>query len=257
MIQLFEMGVSATDVIDAYGKVRTPLQLCAKHGLLDVLSFLWQKAAVRSEEHVAAAYSALRQAARFGHAACCELLLTPPSSLLDANGVACMQHRCPLHSSVHHASSLECVQVLLDKGASCLTLSYGRNALHYCCMKSDNETLRARVLHILLSTPQGLSVIDAQTQSGLTPLHLAAINNLSSCCGLLLRFGSQAVNAHSDKGNTHSVVLNGTPKCSGCCYNTVPTLLHDQYDVDGVCLLICTLALLTNMCLLIYWLLVF
>lgn len=161
--------VSATAKNEEGCLSRTPLQLAAYFGLLDVAEYLWSKAEVRSNVNDAAnaLYDAVStySASDAEQAACVRLLLAPPSPLhANSVGSSALSH---LQTAVTRRS-VEVVEVLLEALGGLWGNDVGDgddtcwNALHTACACGDNDDdACTEVVRILLNAPDAMEEIDA------------------------------------------------------------------------------------------------
>ncbi|KAJ9460410.1 Ankyrin repeat [Diplonema papillatum] len=80
---------------------------------------------------------------------------------------------------------VDCVRVLLDKGAKDIPDSDGSTPLHFAAAGGFDDVL-------LLLLDGGVGSVDAWDGAGKTPLHGAAERGHAGCCALLLRRGAAA-----------------------------------------------------------------
>ncbi|XP_011498211.1 PREDICTED: transient receptor potential channel pyrexia-like [Ceratosolen solmsi marchali] len=151
--------------------------------------------------------TALHLSAEAGCAKNVELLLTKGANPSMKN----KRGQTPLHlaARMHY---LECVEALLQHSASDPNIEDhdGRTALHVALGRS---LLAYDVAEILINWKADVNKAD---KYGYTPLHVAALNELSQCVDVLIQYGADL--SARTKGGTSalSIILRKTPSSLNC-----------------------------------------
>lgn len=184
VIEMLKSGVSPT------AWTGNAMMLAIQNGLHEVIEWLWTAGPQHIKDQVCndvrAAAACLSYASECGFDRTVQLLLTP-STPLTPDCVYCRSCYEALQQACYKGRE-SVVRVLLAHGASCTQglLEDGMSALHYVCAGRGKENARVNIVRMLLSSPQGMSVIDAFHDGGCSALHLAAWKGHASICDLLL-----------------------------------------------------------------------
>ncbi|KAK5642694.1 hypothetical protein RI129_008861 [Pyrocoelia pectoralis] len=181
----------------------SPIHLAADLGHVQCLKIMFEtkglnvNAKTKEKE-----LTALHLAAEGGYADCVELLLQKGA---DAN-VRNHRGQTPLHLAAR-AQSVECVETLLRKGNADPNLGDHdrRTPLHAAVGKAARSY---DIIEVLVSWGADINTKD---QYGYTPLHIAALNELSQCVEILVFHGAD-VTAKSKFGMTAlGIITRKTP----------------------------------------------
>ncbi|KAK6174217.1 hypothetical protein SNE40_017536 [Patella caerulea] len=134
--------------------------------------------------------------------------------------------------ALHYAclySQVECVKIMMDKGANVNDIDFYRRSPLYHCIRSKVD--RIKKMRLLFS--RGADV-NAVNNDGYTVLHDCAIDNTPECMRILIESGAD-VNAVDKYGNTalYYGALFNTPEC-------IRILIESGADVNAVTKYGCT-----------------
>lgn len=105
MLSLLKMGLSAIEPCGDYG--HSPLELACRQNFHHVVKWLFAREDVRSTEtqQITDAVDALFIAAEWGAAECLQIMLTPPSPLIERLNRRNLKDQCALEVAAHHSRS--------------------------------------------------------------------------------------------------------------------------------------------------------
>lgn len=182
--------------------VETPLHIAAEMGFVDCLKVLLDSGADVSSQMGSKRNTALHLAAEDDFSDCVKELIEAGANLNARN----VDDQTPLHVACL-SQSVETVDLLIKHGADVnATYRDGRTALHASIVK---ETSSWDCTRSLLESKVDVNRAD---NFGYTPLHIAALNEFSSCAFMLIEFGAD-ITARTNGGITAlSFIVRRTPE---------------------------------------------
>lgn len=182
--------------------VETPLHIAAEMGFVECLKALLDAAADVSSMMGNKRNTALHLAAEDDFADCVKALIDAGANVNAKNS----DDQTPLHVACL-SQSVETVELLIKHGADAGAIYRdGRTALHASIVK---ETSSWDCTRILLESKVDVNRAD---HFGYTPLHIAALNEFSSCAFMLIEFGAD-ITARTNGGvSALSFIVRRTPE---------------------------------------------
>lgn len=182
--------------------VETPLHIAAEMGYIESLKALLNKGADVTSQMGSKRNTALHLAAEDDYSECVEALIEAGANINARNS----DDQTPLHVACL-SQSVETVDLLIKHGAD-VTAVYrdGRTALHASIVK---ETSSWDCTRSLLESKVDVNKPD---HFGYTPLHIAALNEFSSCAFMLIEYGAD-ITARTNGGvSALSFIVRRTPE---------------------------------------------
>lgn len=182
--------------------VETPLHIAAEMGYIEVLKALLDKSADVTSQMGAKRNTALHLAAEDDFSECVKALIDAGANVNARNS----DDQTPLHVACL-SQSVETVDLLIKHGADVNAIYRdGRTALHASIVK---ETSSWDCTRSLLESKVDVNRPD---HFGYTPLHIAALNEFSSCAFMLIEYGAD-ITARTNGGvSALSFIVRRTPE---------------------------------------------
>uniref|UniRef100_A0A336MEW4 CSON014455 protein n=1 Tax=Culicoides sonorensis TaxID=179676 RepID=A0A336MEW4_CULSO len=180
----------------------TPLHVAATYGHAESMKLLLDYGAVVGSQFGRRRLTALHLAAEEDFHECVKLLLDAGANINSLN----VDDQTPLHLACL-SQAVKTVEVLIERGANVHSIyKDGRTALHAAIVKESRFWDCAR---LLLEANVDPNRVD---NFGYSPLHIAALNEFSSCVLLLLDFGAD-ITARTNGGiSALSFIVRRTPE---------------------------------------------
>ncbi|XP_058444280.1 transient receptor potential channel pyrexia [Malaya genurostris] len=206
---------------------QTPLHVAAANGFVECMDLLLQHGADARSQYGQKKITALHLAASENYLECVKLLITAGADI-DARN---RDQQTPLHlaclSQCH-----ETVTYLISRNADVHAVYRdGRTALHASIVKES------RFWDCTLSLLRAKVDVNRADNFGYTPLHIAALNEFSSCVFMLIQYGAD-ITARTNGGvSALSFIIRRTPEIIPKFIDKLDTAIsvnsiHEIGDVD-------------------------
>lgn len=182
--------------------VETPIHIAAEMGFVECLKALLDAGADVTSQMGNKRNTALHLAAEDDFSDCVKVLIEAGANVNARN----LDDQTPLHVACL-SQSIETVELLIKHGADVnVTYRDGRTALHASIVK---ETSSWDCTRTLLENKVDVNKAD---HFGYTPLHIAALNEFSTCAFMLIEFGAD-ITARTNGGiSALSFIVRRTPE---------------------------------------------
>ncbi|XP_055544901.1 transient receptor potential channel pyrexia [Wyeomyia smithii] len=181
---------------------QTPLHVAASNGFVDIMKLLLDHGADARSQYGKKKITALHLASSENYLECVELLITAGADI-DARN---QDQQTPLHlaclSQCH-----ETVTYLIEQKADVHAVYRdGRTALHASIVKES------RFWDCTLSLLKAKVDVNRADNFGYTPLHIAALNEFSSCAFMLIEYGADLTARTNGGVSALSFIIRRTPE---------------------------------------------